>query len=182
MRRSRSAPGTIRSVGWLALLGSVLYFVSDVIEVAQGGFSDAQLWLTLVAEAAVPLIVVGLAAAQRPALGRLGIGSAAAYAWAYVFFTCTVAYALVEDTPDFAALAEALDPWMTLHGAVMVVAGLGFGYAVVRAGVLPTWTGVALGLGVVLVALGLPGALGLVGAGLRDAAFAGMGAAVIRRR
>jgi hypothetical protein len=176
------APGMVRSVGWLAVLGSVLYFASDVVEVAQGGFSDGQLWLTLVAEAAIPVFVVGLALVQQPDLGRLGVGSAVAYAWAYVFFTFTVVYALVEGTPDFAALGEALDPWMTLHGALMVVAGLGFGYAVVRAGVLPAWTGVALGLGVVLVALGLPGAPGLVGAGLRDAAFAGMGAAVLRRR
>jgi hypothetical protein len=46
-------------------------FVSDVIEAIQGGFSEGQLWLTLFAEAVIPIFVIGLAAAQRPRLGRL---------------------------------------------------------------------------------------------------------------
>jgi hypothetical protein len=42
---------------------------------------------------------------------------------------------------------------MIIHGAVMVLAGLGFGVAVIRAKVLPRWTAVALMAGVVLVAV-----------------------------
>ena len=47
---------------------------------------------------------------------------------------------------------------MIVHGAVMVVAGLGFGFAVLQARLLPAWTAVALMAGVVLVAAaqGLP--------------------------
>jgi hypothetical protein len=33
---------------------------------------------------------------------------------------------------------------MTAHGAIMVNTGLGFGLALVRAGVLPLWEGVGL--------------------------------------
>jgi hypothetical protein len=73
---------------------------------------------------------------------------------------------------------------MTIHGVVMVIAGVGFGYAVSRTGVLPRWTGVALAVGVLLVPLSmnLADAVGLVGVGLRDLAFAGMGAALLRGR
>jgi hypothetical protein len=40
---------------------------------------------------------------------------------------------------------------MTVHGLIMLAGGLAFGLAVVRAGVLPRWTGVCLMAGVVLV-------------------------------
>ena len=112
---------------------SALNFVSDLIEAQQGGFSDGHLWLTLVAEATVPIFIVGLALAQRPRIGRLGMWSALAYAYSYVFFTGTVVYALVNATKDYATLSDDLGAVMIVHGAVMVDAGLGFGYAVLRA-------------------------------------------------
>jgi hypothetical protein len=60
-------------VGLGAVVFSVFYIVSDVIELAQGGFSTTQLVLTYAAEAALPLFVIGLYAVQRPAIGRLGL-------------------------------------------------------------------------------------------------------------
>jgi hypothetical protein len=70
---------------------------------------------------------------------------------------------------------------MTVHGAVMLIAGVWFGRAVVRADVLPRWSGVALALGVVAVAgsQGAPEGLQLVAAGLRDLGVAGMGAGLL---
>ena len=64
----------------------------------------------------------------------------------------------------------------------MVLAGLGFGSAVVRARVLPRWTGIALIAGVVLVALSqnLPEAAQTIAAAIRALGFAGMGAALLR--
>lgn len=178
---ARSADPTARVAALAAVAFSAAYFLSDAIEAAQGGFSPGQLWLTLVAEAAIPLFVLGLAAAQRPALGRLGWIGAGAYAYAYVFFTYTVGYALVAGTDDFSALSHDLRPWMLLHGAVMVVAGLCFGIGALRAGVLPRWTALTLIAGVVLVALadGLPAGPQLVAAGVRDLGFAGMGLALL---
>jgi hypothetical protein len=67
-------------IGVSALGFSLLYLASDVIELLQGGFSTAQLALTYAGEAAVPLFVLGLYAAQRPRLGRLGLAGAVAYA------------------------------------------------------------------------------------------------------
>jgi hypothetical protein len=167
----------------MAVVFSALYLLSDVVEELDHGFSTAQLLLTLVAEAAIPVFVLGLYAAQRPAIGRLGLVSALAYAYAYVFFTGTVVYALVEQTPDYATLTDRIGIAMTLHGAIMVVAGIGFGLAVIRAGVLPAWTGVALMAGVVLVAAtqDATGVVAVATAAVRDAAFAGMGVALLVR-
>jgi hypothetical protein len=170
-----------RRVGFAAMLFSGLYLLSDVIESLQNGFSDPQLALTLVGEAAVPFFVVGLYVVQRPKIGRLGLGCAIAYAYSYVFFTATVIYAMAYSTKNYSALTADLGALMTAHGAIMVTAGIGFGVAVVRAGVLPAWTGVVLGVGVVAVALTqtAPEGIQLAAAGIRAAGFAGMGLALL---
>ena len=152
MTRLRNIP-IATLVGLTALAFSALYLFSDVIEAIQGGFSTSQLGLTLVAEAAIPVFVIGLYVVQRPQIGAVGRISAVAYAYSYVFFTGTVVYALIDGTSDYSALSHDLQPWMTIHGAVMVLAGLGFGFAVMRARVLPRWTAITLMAGVVLVSL-----------------------------
>jgi hypothetical protein len=171
-----------RLLGVTAVAFSALYLLSDVIEAIQGGFSDGQLWLTLVAEAAIPVFVIGFYLVQRPKIGRLGRLSANGYAYSFIFFTGTVVYALIERPRNYNALADDLSPWMTVHGALMVFAGVGFGYAVVAARILPRWTGGALGSGVVFVAAaqGAPEGVQLLAAGIRDLAFAGMGMALLR--
>lgn len=183
-----SAPDTARpalasAVGIAAVVFSALYLLSDVIEQVQGGFSTSQLVLTYVAEAAIPLFVLGLYAVQRPSIGRLGLLGAVGYAYAYVFFTGTVLLALVVRAPDWESLVGDLGPWVTLHGLLMALAGSALGIAVVRAGVLPTWTGVLLVVGVVLVAVAspLPGVVQVLAAGVRDLAFAAMGLSLLTR-
>lgn len=165
-------------IGWSAVAFSALYLLSDVIEAAHGGFSTAQLWLTLVAEAAIPPVVLGLWMAQRPRIGRLGLTGAATYAAVYVFFSWTVIFALAEGTPDFDALAADFAPWMTVGGGVMVAAGLAFGIATLCAGVVGAWGPRLFMAGVVAVALtsGMPEALQLAAAAARDAGFAAIGA------
>ena len=74
-------------VGLTAVVFSALYFVSDVIELFQGGFSTPQLVLTYAAEAAIPFFVLGLYAAQRARCGWLGFVGAGIYAYTFVFFT-----------------------------------------------------------------------------------------------
>jgi hypothetical protein len=168
-------------VGAAALGFSLVYFVSDAIEAAQGGFSTGQLLLTLVAELAIPLFVVGLYLVQRPRIGRLGAWGAAGYAIAYAFFAWTVVYPLIHDVPDFDTLSEIFGIWMFLGGALMVFAGLAFGWATIRAAVLPRWSALALMAGVVLVAAtqGAPEGVQLLAAGVRDLGFAGMGVALL---
>jgi hypothetical protein len=171
------------TIGYLAVISSMLYFVSDVVEVVQGRFSTGQLWLTLIAEATIPIFVIGFAVirTQRP-LGWVGDLSAVVYAYAFLYFTGTVVYALTNGTRDYEVLTGQLGLTMTAHGVMMVVAGVGFGCSVIHARLFPTWTAVALIAGVVLVALaqGLPDGVQLIAAGIRDVGFAGMGVAQIR--
>jgi hypothetical protein len=168
-------------IGAAAVGFSALYLVSDLIELAQGGFSTVQLVLTYASEAAIPLFVIGIYALQRPGIGRLGLFGAVAYAYAYVFFTSTVVYALLEHTPTWSALTDQMGPWITIHSVLMVAAGLAFGFAVVRAGVLPGWTGTLLmaGMASMVIASFLPDVVQTAAAALRDMAFVGMGASLV---
>ena len=168
-------------IGVAAVAFSALYLLSDVIELAQGGFSTAQLVSTYISEAAIPLFVIGIYAAQRPSIGRLGLLGAVGYAYTFVFFASTVVFALVQHTSDWSALKSQMGGWIAVHSLLMVVTGLVFGYAVVRAGVLPRWTGALLMFGMLsmVAAAALPDVVQTVAAGMRDIAFAGMGAALL---
>jgi hypothetical protein len=185
--RSQPTDGTPAAailVGVAAVVFSALYFLSDLVEFAQGGFSTPQLALTYVAEAAIPLFVFGLYAMQRPRIGRLGLFGAVGYAYSFIFFSGTVVVALANRTPDWEALVAQFGPWVTIHGVLMLVAGSAFGVAVIRAGVLPRWTGVMLVAGVILVGASsvLPAVAQTASAGVRDLGFAGMGASLLGAR
>ncbi len=177
-----TSAGIVLLIGSAAVAFSALYFATDVIELLQGGFSTVQLALTYAAEAAIPLFVLGLYALQRPRIGRLGLVAALVYAYTFVFFTSTVVYALVDHTRDWDALTSAFGACMTIHSALMVIAGIALGVATVRARVLPRWTGAVLVLGMILmtVATALPDVAQTLAAGVRDLAFAGMGASLLR--
>jgi hypothetical protein len=181
--RQTATPRDLRFalVGALAVASSVVYLLSDLLELRQGGFSTTQLALTYAAEAAIPFFVAGLYAFQLPKIGRLGLLAALAYAYAFVFFTGTVVYALVGGTSDWDALTNRFGEWIVIHSVIMVVSGVLFGFATIRAGVLPRWTGVTLILGMLLmtVAAGLPDAAQTAAAGVRDLAFAGMGGSIL---
>jgi hypothetical protein len=171
-------------VGLAAVIFSAVYLISDLVEVAQGGFTVFRLALTYAGEAAIPLFVIGLYAVQRPGIGRLGFLGAVTYAYSYVFFTGTVVYALIAGTPNYTALTKEFGAWMTVHGLIMLAGGLAFGLAVALAGVLPRWTGICLMAGVVLVvaASGLPNIARAAAGAVPDIAFIGMGAALLSRR
>ena len=169
-------------VGAAAMGFSVIYLVSDLMELAQGGFSTPQLALTYIAEAAIPLFVLGLYAVQRPRIGSVGLIGALTYAYTFVFFTSTVVYALVDHTEDWDALTLQFGAWITVHSALMVAAGLLFGAAVIRAKVLPPWTGALLMFAMLLMigATVLPAVAQTAAAATRDIAFACMGASLVR--
>lgn len=169
-------------VGVAAVLFSAVYLLSDVLEVAQGDFSTLRLSLTYAGEAAIPPFVLGLYAVQRPHIGALGLFGAIAFAYSYVFFTATVVYALVAGTRNYHDLSNVFGTWMVVHGAVMLFGGLAFGLAVIRARVLPRWTGGCLMLGVALVvaASGQSNLARTIAASLPAFAFTGMGWVLLR--
>lgn len=169
-------------VGAAAVLFPLVYLVSDLVEVVQGDFSIFRLSLTYVGEAAFPLFVVGLAMLVRNHVPPWATLGAVAYAYAFVFFTSTVVWAIVARTSSWERLNDDFGWWMTVHGAVMVIGGIAFGAGIVRTSVLPPWTGWALAVGVVLVAAasGMGNTERTIAAAVPDAAFVGMGLAVLR--
>jgi hypothetical protein len=170
------------TVALSAIVFTLVYLASDILEVGQVHFSTIRLVLTYSGEAAIPLFVLGLYAVQRPFIGRLGLFGAATYAYSYVFFTSTVVYALVAHTRDYRDVTTAFGTWMVVHGLIMVIGGITLGIAVVRARVLPRWAGICLAVGVVLVAAA--STLSTVARTLAEtvpaAAFIGMGCALLR--
>jgi hypothetical protein len=191
MSRTYSAvltPLSRRDTNLLPLLGiativfTSIYLMSDLLEVAQGDFSSLRLGLTYTGESAIPLFVIGLYVVQRPSIGRLGLLGATAYAYSYVFFTSTVVYALVARTRDYQALTTVFGGWMTVHGLVMVLGGTGFGIGIIRARVLPRWTGGCLIAGVVAVAAasGGPTLVRTFAEAIPAVAFIGMGYALLQ--
>ncbi|MCU1360998.1 MAG: conserved rane protein of unknown function [Ilumatobacteraceae bacterium] len=179
---SNRADMPVKAIGLAAVIFSAVYFVSDLIELSQGGFSTLQLALTYAAEAALPFFVIGLYLVQRPRIGALGLVGALTYAYTFVFFTGTVVDALIDHTADWSALQHAFGAWIAVHSVLMIVAGIAFGTAVVRAEVLPRWTGVTLIVGMVLMVAtaDLPDAAQTMSAGVRDLAFGAMGASLLR--
>jgi hypothetical protein len=168
-------------VGWTSVVFSLVYLLSDVIETAQGDFSTVRLCLTYAGEAAIPLFVIGLYAAARHRLGLMGLIGAAAYAYSYIFFTGTVLFALVDHTRSYHSLAQTFGPAMVIHGAIMLIGGLAFGFAVVRSGTFPRWTGLVLMVGVILVvsASDLSNIARTVAAAFPAIAFVGMGVSLL---
>ena len=170
--------------GVAAVVFPLVYFASELVEVAQGNFTTGRLALTYLGETGIVFAVLGLYAVQRPAIGRLGLYGALAYAYASMFFTSTVVYALTAGSKNWAAVTHVFGGWFTLHGAIMVIGGLAFGLAVIKAAVLPRWTAACLMAGVVLVAAaaGMSTAVRAEAAALPQAAFVGIGVMVLQER
>jgi len=170
--------------GVSAVVFPLVYFASELVEVAQGNFTTGRLALAYIGEAGIVFAVLGLYAVQRPRIGRLGLFGALAYAYSFAFFACTVVYALAAGSKTWTAVTTTFGGWLTLHGAIMVVGGLAFGLAVIKAAVLPRWAAACLMAGVVMVAAttGMSTAVRAGAAALPSAAFIGMGVVVLRDR
>jgi hypothetical protein len=144
-----SDPATL--VGIAARVFPLVYFGSELMEVAQGNFSTARLPLAYIGEAGISLTVIGLYVVQRPRIGLLGPYGALAYAYSFMFFASTVVYALAAESKNWTAVTNLFGGRLTLHGAIRVIGGIAFGLAVIKTAVLPCWSGACITIGVVLV-------------------------------
>src|SRR5271167_4095075 len=115
VRMGRMEPAAVLRVvvGAAAVVFPVIYFVSDVVEIIQGDFTVERLTLTYLGEAAIPLFVLGLYGIQRPAIGSIGLFGAVLYAYAFVFFTSTVVFALFGGSRDWSAVTNTFGVWLT---------------------------------------------------------------------
>ena len=170
---------TKRLVALGAILAPTLHSLTDVMEWAQGGFSPVQLWLNYLAFLGIPAVMLGLYAAQRPGISRMGLAGAVLYGCSFIYFAHTTLLALEMHTPTYAELWTRLGTIYTVHGIGMIIGGAGFGWATSRAMILPRWTaslflgGIALNLLVEL--LPVPEIWQTAGTLLRNAALVAMG-------
>lgn len=171
-------------VAGVTLVSAALYLASEMLELADGGFSATQLLATYGAFALVPFVMLGLHALQQAHGDWMSLVGAVAYGLAYVFYAGTAMYALAAKTGDYAALVEALGGLYVLHGILMIAGGALFGTAVMRARVFPWWTGLVLvvgaGLALVFNVLELPASTQAIPSVIRTVAFVGMAVAALR--
>jgi hypothetical protein len=167
-----------------AITAPALHTLTDAIEWAQGGFSPLQLWLNYLAFAALPFVMIGVYAYQRPRVSRVGLLGAVLYGYAFVYFAHTTLVALETRARTYHDLWTDLGHLYTLHGAVMVAGGLAFGWATARGGVFPRWTARLFLAGVttnlVVAFLPVPEIVQVAGSTLRNTALVGMGVAIAR--
>ncbi len=173
-------------IGLVTVISPILHILSDLLEVFGGAFSAEQLWINYIAFVPIPFLMIGLYAIQRPYASWMSLTGAIFYGASFIFFAGTTLYALVSKTEDYSTLVEELGSIYTFHGGLMVVGGLLFGAAVIRARVLPRWTGWLLILGVslnlLLRLLALPDLTQIIGSTIRNIAFIGMGITILGKR
>jgi hypothetical protein len=170
-------------VGWAAIVAPVLHSITDAMEWHQGGFSPLQLWLNYVAFLPMPWLLLGIYAVCSGKLGPSALIGALLYGIAFTYFAHTTLYALQSQAPNYEVLWQQLGPLYTVHGAAMVVGGLLFASAALRANVLPKLAVLLFGAGL-LINLGLalvpsPDILQTAGTLIRNAGLAGMGYALL---
>ncbi|MGK7893629.1 MAG: hypothetical protein AB4372_08395 [Xenococcus sp. (in: cyanobacteria)] len=173
-------------IGLATIIAFTLHILSDLLEVFSGGFSAAQLWINYVAFLPIPFLMIGLYAFQLPLSGWMSLTGAIAYGTSFIFFAGTTLYALVAKTVDYSTLLEELGDIYTYYGGLMVAGGILFGIAVIRARVLPRWTGRLLIFGVSLnllfSLLAFPNLSQIIGSLVRNIAFIGMGIAILKNK
>jgi hypothetical protein len=174
-----------RLIGSVAIAAPTLHLISDALEWIGRGFSPLQLWVTYVAFLLVPFMMIGLYAVQRPRISWTALLGAFIYGVSFVYFAYTALYALVDHIADYHTLWSRLDGLYTFHGGVMIVGGVLFGIATLRAGVLAPWAGglfvAGLSLNLLFAVIPVPEILQTFGSTLRNLGLIGMGVLILRR-
>lgn len=167
-----------------AIIAPALHLTSDVMEWSNGGFSQNQLLLNYAGFLPMPFLMIGLYAVQRPKIGWLGLTGAIVYGIAFIYFIHTTLLALEESFPNYEMLWHRLGTVYTFHGGLMVVGGLLFGFASLKAGVL--WRkGIILFifgifLNLILTFLPLPEIVQIIGSSLRNLGLITIGFGMIK--
>jgi hypothetical protein len=171
-------------VGLTALIAPFLHSLSDFIELYQGGFSTAQLWLNYVAFLPMPWLLLGIYVVhEEPGPGWTALAGALLYGVAFTYFSHTTLLALEQHVTTYEALWGLLGSTYTVHGALMVCGGLMFAISALRAGWLPKVSLLlflfGLSLNFVLALLPVTDIFQTAGSTLRNIGLIAMGCAVL---
>lgn len=175
---------TQRVIAIGAVGAPLLHSITDLMEWLQGGFSPLHLWLNYAAFLPVPAIMIGLYAVQRPEVAFSALVGAVLYGFAFIYFAFTTLFALHSHVATYPELWNTLGQTYTVHGALMIVGGLLFGFVTSRARVLPRWTAVlflaGLGLNLAVTLVDVDELYQTIGTTVRNAGLVAMGCVVWR--
>jgi hypothetical protein len=147
------------------------------------GFTDAQLWINLLAFLPMPLLLLGILVVLEPSPDAAGVLGALLYGTAFAYFTYTTVYALVEQVPTYEALWARLGAVYTFFGGLMVSGGLLFAWSASRAARLPRYAVLLFVVGIVanlvLAILPVPETFQVVGSAMRNLGLMAMGCAIL---
>ncbi|HWB68684.1 MAG TPA: hypothetical protein VG518_01780 [Solirubrobacterales bacterium] len=119
---------------------ALLFFASDLLELAMGGLSGGQLLIQLLALLVFVPVVLALYASQRSRLDSLGEAGALLLAASSVLLAFVSSYGLASEATGFTQLVGSI-PVVFAFAAVSAVAGASlFSYAAYRAELLAGWT------------------------------------------
>jgi hypothetical protein len=185
--RSGSANALRIAVGITAVLAPFFHSVTDAMEWYQHGlFSVSQLWLNYVAFVPMSWLLLGIYAVHDPRPALAGLIGALLYGAAFTYFAHTTLYALSEHVPDYETLWQHLGSLYTVHGGLMVVGGLLFGWSILDAGWLPKWSALLFLGGIVtnlvLTFLPAPDIFQTLGSAARNAGLVAMGYVILSRQ
>lgn len=177
-----------KTLYWLiavtAIVAPMLHLTSDVLEWSNGGFSQVQLLINYAGFLPMPFLMIGLYAAQYPKIGWLGLTGASLYGIAFIYFIHTTFLSLEESFPNYKMLWHRLGAIYTFHGGLMVIGGLLFGFASLKAGVL--WRKgivlfiVGIFLNLIITFLPLPEIVQIIGSSIRNLGLMSIGFGMIR--
>jgi hypothetical protein len=167
-----------------AIVAPGLHLLSDILEWVNGRFSQFQLLINYIGFLPMPFLLLGLYVIQRPKIEWIGLLGSMLYGVAFIYFTHTTLYALEGSIPDYETLWGKLGGVYTFHGGLMIVGGVLFGLAALRARVL--WRSavilflIGIFLNLILGILPLPEIVQIAGSTARNLGLMGMGVGLMR--
>lgn len=117
----------------ITITAFALYIITDSIEIAQSAISSFQMIVTYICMAAIPFAVMGLYILDDKEGGALYLTGAVFISLSFIYFSGTASYALVEHINDYADVVKNLGFMYLLHGMILIIGGILFSVALLRA-------------------------------------------------
>jgi len=134
----------IRLSGLGLVLAAVLWIISEILEMIQGGFSPLQLTLTATAFTLLPYGFLGIHRAQAERGGILSFFGAICSGISFIIFSGDAMIEIVLGARETMKILETVSGKAIFYtGSLLCLVGvIVFGIAIVRARVFPRWTGI----------------------------------------
>jgi len=143
----------IRLSGLATILAAGIWILTEIIEVAAGGFTPVQLSLTFIAFVILPFGVLGVHAAQAPRGDWISLIGAVCFAGSFIIWSGVTMLDMVLKTATEMDVASGGDVKKTVYsiGIVLTLVGsIVFGIATLRGGLFSKWPGIILIVSAVL--------------------------------